>query len=200
MSWLKSKITTTASVFIVKRVLKKIFKRIDAMNDGSWKSVVTVIAIAVIAIAVGFFAGYSTKKVPQPEVVYVDVPVTVRDTVKVEVPPVSHANLPAQSHAGAKPVPVTADTSDADLGEPADTTMAEAAYLDLVLKSHEEEYGRLLLAYRIPLNVFDVDFYPTPRKEITVTKYIYKDAPWYAKPIVTVAAGVVAGIAIERLR
>jgi len=50
------------------------------------------------------------------------------------------------------------------------------------------------------LNVFDVDFYPTPRKEITVTKYIYKDAPWYAKPIVTVAAGVVAGIAIERLR
>lgn len=198
MSWLKSKISTTASAFILKRVLNKLFKRVDEM-DTSWKGVVTVIAIAVIAIAVGFLAGYSTKKVPPPDVVYVDVPITVRDTVLVKVPQVSYVNISAQVSV-ADPEPVAKDSSSTHTCECPPKPTITAAYLDTLLRSGDEEYGRLMLAYRLPLNVFDLDFYPSPRKEITVTKYIEKGTPWYANPVVMFTAGAAIGISIERMR
>ena len=165
------------------------------MTDGGWKSVVTIIAIAVIAIAVGFLAGYSTKKVTPPDVVYIDVPVTVRDTIRVEMPPVSYPSIPAKPPAP-KPDPVSTDSR----GIRPPVITPTTACLDTMLKGGGEEYGRLVLEYHMPLNVFDLDFYPSPRKEITVTKYIYKKDPWYTSPVVTAAAGVVVGVAIERFR
>ena len=145
--------------------------------------------LLVAAIAASFGAGYSLKKT---QVIEVDVPRTVTDTLMVEVERVVYKHFPAKHDTAWVPLEkVLKDT--VYLLDP-----ASYASLDTMLEAGGQKYGQLSVLYYPRPDYFDIRFNPAPMPTIQITKYIDKKRRWYNNPLVTMMAGTIAGVAITQ--
>ena len=150
------------------------------------RSTIKWMGILVAAMGASFAAGYGWHR---PGTVYVDVPMTVTDTLYVQVDKIVYKHLPAVHDTVYEDLIITEhDTLYGPL---------DVAHTDAVLEADGVKYGRLEMAYYLPpADWFDLDFKPEPLPTIVQTKYIYKDVPWYKHPAITAAAGLVIGAAV----